>query len=312
MTTLELISKMAEIYWKRRDRYNTIVVDKFPPIARINEPIIVGTFVWTFPRSKVRLILEEQCVDIGFGAQASTEVVRDYIEAKFPKPFRAYNGQIAAINVKRSPVLFAKPGRIVDGVYLDIKSAYWTLTRYAGIDLDYWPDRWIGHGQNCDDFPLADNKIARSSIVSQGLVRPMRMWDGSKMYDTKPKGGKHVNQALWAFVQDTLHAIANALYETCDLRYANTDGFIVPGHALSKAEGIFRAWGVPYGIKARGWAFVHGLASYTVGTVQTKHIIRSGDDTIRSNICERVDRSYLEERVRALSDLRARQAGSLH
>lgn len=271
----------------------------------MREPVILGTFSWNLMKSKIRLIDAKNVINIGFGIQTAPEIARDYISVIFPKRLRAYTDQIHAFtNPKRSAVLFARPGRVLKGVYIDISAAYWNITRITGYNVEYFPpDKWFGQGRHVEDFPLPQHKVARSSLVSNGLIRPLLMWNGEKMIESKKIGGRMVNQALWAVVQDVLHSIAGELLEKCDLRYAHTDGFIVPAHYEDEAESIIKSYGLSSKIKtdgagnvARGMTYVYGVGRYVVGKVRTRNIEPNQNPDF-NNITQNADRRFIKERM---------------
>lgn len=297
--------QMRALAAERQSKWTYVVLDDFPKLTTIKEPVILGTFTWNLTKSKVRFIDKKSIIDIGFGIQTPPEISRDYISVVFPKRLRAYSDQIVAFTVpKRHAVLYAKPGRLLKGVYIDISAAYWNITRIVGYNVEYFPpNRWLGQGRHVEDFPLPQHKVARSSIVSQGLIRPLLMWDGERLIEPKKIGGKSVNQALWAIVQDVLHAIAGELKEKCQLVYAHTDGFIVPSHFQDLALSIISSYGLyakvkqdAMGNRASGLTYVMGVGRYIVGNVRTLNT-----DTIENaafdNIQELANREWLRERM---------------
>lgn len=299
-----LQSRMHELYEKRMKRYTVVLIDEFPSVFTVHEPIILGSFSWTLPKSKQRWIIRGKVVDIGFGPQTAPEIARDYIDAAFPRKLRAYNDQIALIKQHRSPAMFCNPGRIIKGVYVDINAAYWSIAKLVGYNVDYFPGKWLGQGRHMEDFPIPQHKIARNSIVSMGLMRPMRMYDGNGKMVEMNKGNPRVNFGLWSVVQDVLHGIAFDLLKECDLRYVNTDGFIIPYHHLKRAtEIIFERWALPFkikndnGKKAVGMTYVHAVGRYRVGEAVTKNIAYGGNEHF-SNLKAYVSSDWLSERIR--------------
>lgn len=305
----EVAEKMRALAYERQQKWEYRIVEQFPKLTDTHEPVTLGTFSWNLMKSKVRLIDAKNVVNIGFGVQTPPEIARDYIGSVFPKRLRAYSDQIFAFtHPQRTAVLYAKPQRIIKGVYVDISAAYWNIVRLVGYNVEYFPpDKWLGQGRHVEDFPLAQHKVARSSIVSQGLIRPILMWDGFKLIEPRKVGGKTVNQALWAIVQDTLHSIAGELKEKCQLGYAHTDGFIVPSHHTDKAMEIISSYGLTSKVKvdasgnrASGLTYILGVGRYIVGNVRTRNIepIPNGHF---DNIATHMDRDFIRDRLSAFA-----------
>lgn len=304
---------MNQLARDRQAKWQYQILKEFPKLTTIKERVTLGTFSWNLMSSKVRLLDAKNTIDIGFGAQTPPEIARDYIAVCFPKRLRAYSDQIRAFtNPSRHAVLFCNPSRLVKGSYVDISAAYWNITRIVGFNLEYFPpQKWLGQGRHVEDFPLPHHKVARSSIVSQGLIRPLLMWDGAKMIEGKKVGGRSVNQALWALVQDVLHSIAAELLVKCDLRYAHTDGFIVPAHHSQQAQDIISEYGLTSKIKtdekgnrATGLTYVLGVGRYIVGDVRTQNTEAVHEGQF-SNIEVNSNPRFLKARMSHFSGVRA-------
>lgn len=315
ITTLlsgEAVEAMRALAHERQSKWEYRIVTEFPKLTETHEPVTLGTFSWNLMKSKVRLIDARNVVDIGFGVQTPPEIARDYISVVFPKRLRAYSDQIQAFtNPSRTAVLYAHPGRVLKGVYIDISAAYWSITRIVGYNLEYFPpDKWLGQGRHVEDFPLAYHKVARSSIVSQGLIRPLLMWDGYKLIEPRKVGGKSVNQALWACVQDVLHSIAKELLDKCELKYAHTDGFIVPSHQYEQAQEIISSYGLNAKVKvdqsgnrASGLSYIMGVGRYIVGDVRTRNTDNIPNGHF-NNINPVANASFLRSRMRHFASVR--------
>ena len=293
----EIAVKMKALSDARKRKYAHLVVSEFPSLYTVPEPVIFGDFSWTLLKSKQRWIIKRVVLDIGNGPQTPTEIARDYVDAAFPRKLRAYADQIPLIKMHRSAVLYAVPGRVLKGVYLDVKSAYWSIVKIVGYNVDYFPGKWVGQGRDMSDFPLPEHKLARSSLVSMGLMHPLKMWDGEGLIPMK-KVNPRVNFGLWALVQDVLHGIAADLKQFCSLKYAHTDGFIVPYHEMETAVAIVsEKWGLPVRIKVQdnqeaiGLTQVYGVGRYEVGPVRTKTVGYTKPEPF-NNITSYVDREW--------------------
>lgn len=265
-STLEqFLSDKAE---ERREKYNIEVIDNWPRLFDVDTLAFLGMFSWSMPNAKRRLLYRPNTIDRGNGIQTPTEIVRDYLDWKYPDRLRCVSEQHAAITAHRAFPCMAIKGNMESAAYVDLKSAYWTITQAVGWDVDYFPGRWLGVRSTMEDFPLGDHKAARSSLVTSGLSSPIRMWTGSKL-KWKNGGNVHINYGLWAFVQDVLHGVASEMLEI-GAQYVHTDGYIVPGDRALDALDIVDSWGLKGSIKHAGDAEIFGVGVYRIGNYRTK------------------------------------------
>jgi hypothetical protein len=159
-------------------------------------------------------------------------------------------------------------------VYLDIKSAWWTIINVLGWNVDYYPLRWLLPGAAPDDFPWHENKIARSALVSVAQSNSIPFYNPlTHRIKMRPSYNVMLNWQVYAAISHVLHAIAFEAVHA-GAHYVNTDGFIVEDE---NAEGVCRIldnWGLKYGSKARGEVWIFGPGSYKVGYKTTKRIIK--------------------------------------
>jgi hypothetical protein len=259
---------LAERAFERQQKNRTELIERFPAFTDFQTPIFLGSYSWTFPLSHERMLYNPTAVTIGNGPQTPGEITRDYLDWKYPKRLRCVTDQWRALTVHRAYPCFARPGAYDDMVYLDIKSAYWSILSIFGWDADYFPGRWLGVRSNVFDFPLQDNKPARSGLVTAGLSSPTRFWTGSAL-QWRTTENKHVNLGLWALVQDVLHGVADDMLGLGAV-YVHTDGYIIPAENLAQGSEILNDWGLRGNVKAHGDANVLGVGSYRVGDFQTK------------------------------------------
>ena len=292
---------MESLKAERDHKYTLDIIDEFPDISKFSQRVIVGTYSRTYQSDMVRQLLTEAVVDIGFGAQSHTEVARDYIAAKFTKRLRAYSDQIESFKRPRASVLYSQPCRLLSGCYIDVRSAYWTIVRIVGYNVDYYPGKWLGQGADVEDFPLPNHKVARSSIVSQSLLTPMTYWTGTELKQSKPMNSNNVNYGLWALICDVLHAIATDLITHCECKYAYTDGFIIPAHRKELAYEIINSYGLSASLQASGLSYIHGTGRYIVGDKKTRNISTAVKDTPYSNLNSYVSGSWLQPRLQAMA-----------
>lgn len=267
-----------------------VLVDRFPPIHSIPYRFNFGTFAWKIPDLGVRYIKKSNAVYIRDDwFEPPTAITRAYLDLKFPKRLRASGAQARELNNWISAPLMTKPGVYKDMVYVDVKSAYWSIVRRYGWNVDYFPNRWLLHGADCGDFPLPDNKIARNCLLSFCLPTTARIWNGQK-FETKSSRNNHLNLGLWRLTQDILHSIA-AFCAVCGGVYTHTDGHCIPIRNEEIVGQYIRRFGIDYSVKGRGDCILTGFASYIIGEKRTKHF-HTSFDTSYTNL-RQYDNSYI-------------------
>lgn len=265
LTLMEHYAIKAE---QNRKKYQTALVDNWPDLRIYDCPVFLGSFSWTCPTRGERLIYKPCAVDIGLGPMSPGEVVRGYLDWKYPNRLRASKAQLDAIKVHRSFPYLAIRGEHGAGAYVDIKAAYWSITQIVGWDVDYFPGKFLGVSSDVSDFPLQENKAARSALVTAGLPSQIRLWTGSNLVWKNGKN-QHINWGLWSLVMDVLHGIAGDMMRLNPVYY-HTDGCIIPLPAVTDAVSIITDWGLKASVKASGKCAVKGVGAYSVGAMKTK------------------------------------------
>lgn len=267
MTEHSSILKLMEDRLNERLEKWTIEAREFPPLIQIREGAIVGDFSMSLLKSKLRLILPEVALK-PFGVyQSPTELVRDYISAKYklPLPIRRSNA-VAIANPRPAPLL-ARTGVYGQGQYIDIRSAYWQIVRSVGWNVEYYPKKWIAAGdsmRDCPDF-IINSKPARASLVSCARPGYMTIWNGHKL-EHKRSFNNLLNMRLVALVNDVLNGVAADMKAACrDLWYVNTDGYIVGDRDIRRAYDVMASWSLDWSVKASGQVQIDGVGAYRVG-----------------------------------------------
>lgn len=265
LTLDEYLSMRAS---ERQSKYKTILVDNFPPLNRMNERIYWGVLSWTLPARKERWIKPGAMVNVGHGIQTGSEVARDYLDYYHPARLRATGRQAQAITMHRSAPIYCTPTVKDEMSYVDVSSAFWSIMSIVGWDVDYFPGKWIVKGRPPLDFPLADHKVARTSLVMCGLPTPMRVWTGEKMVSQR-RNNPHINLGLWSIIMDTLHALGAQAVRLGAI-YVHTDGYILPRESEGEMMEIIRSYQLECKVKARGLAVVLGMGNWRIGERKTK------------------------------------------
>jgi len=201
--------------------------------------------------------------------QIPPEIARDYLRAKYTAWRPHTEAQFASINEHRAAPLYAKIGQYADMAYVDLKAAYWSIIQVVGWDVDYHPGRWLGKRSDMHDFPLPDNKLARNSLVSTGLITRQNIWTGEHLKSIKAHNPL-VNYDVWALAQDVLHAIAQVALKAGAV-HIHTDGYIVPMRMAIPLIEQVRKWGLQAIVKQEGDCKIYGIGSYDIGDKHTLH-----------------------------------------
>lgn len=236
-------------------------------IIRLKEDTIIGSFTYTQMGSKRKRIFQSEAVNIGAGWCTPMDIARDYLNYRYAnrRPRIMTDQYNLFVLNRQSPPLYAAPQSIDEGVYLDIKSAYWQIVKRVGWDVDYMRGKYMSKRSDNSDFPVPELKLARNSLVSLGLVSQVKMWDASaRTLRFIRMGNKFVNHILWGLVMDVLNSVA---YEMVSIGaiYAHTDGYILPYRTLPTAFEIAETWGLELRVKHEGPATVYGTGRYDIG-----------------------------------------------
>lgn len=271
-----MLANMADRQNERLKKVKTNVVSHWFPITELTKPAVIGTYSISGMVEKKKWIHRQYVRSIGSSHYCTPgDIARDYLILKYPKRnMRITTRQYQDImQVNRTPPLFCQPVQLENAHYVDIRSAYWTITKLGGWDVDYSPGRFMCVRSDNSDFPYFFDKLARNTLVTAGLLSPLRVWTGSSV-EIKSKPGNLANRVLWAFVMDVLNGVAYDAVRAGAV-YCFTDGYIVPDSKLQSVLAAIESWGLPVSIKHSGKADVRMVASYRVGKHRTRPYRRS-------------------------------------
>ena len=293
---------MAVLAKNRQAKYTTLVTDDFPRLSSCAPGAIIGTYSWTLKSEKLRYLRPSAVIDIGFGSQTVTEVVRDWISAKYPR-LRARGAQIEGWrSLHRQAPIFCRPGVWANCSLLDLSSCYLSLVKCVGYDCDYNPDKWLGLGAPVDDFPLPADKHAYSSLVSMGHSSDMRIWNGQRII-TIPRHGQ--NDGLYTLIMDTLNAIAIEMLSIGAI-YVYSDGYIVPNELVQVGIEVLRSWGIPFKVKRQGFTHIVAVNNYRIGGYQTRFYGLHAEPLEYTALSSHVSPTWLKERLLRFSLIRSK------
>lgn len=265
----DMLVALTSFAAQRHEKHHHVLVDHWPSLAEMDENVFVGSFSWLGVSSHTRWIKRSTAINVGGYLSTPGDVARNYLTLKYTKRKRITADQKLSIYQHRSHPLYANPIRLVDGSYVDIKSAYWSIMSIVGWDVDYFPGRWLSPGVGMSDFPYRDHKLSRNCLVTAGLGSTSKMWmHERKRLAIKKIGNRFANMQLWSLVMDVLNGVA------CDVKekvfYVHTDGYICDTEDAADVQERIRAWGLPSRIKHRGDTRIQGAGQYRVGEKSTK------------------------------------------
>lgn len=279
-------------------RYEHVVLEQFPSIHSFDCPIIMGSFGWTIPKTRQRLIHTKHALYIEGLVCTPADLARHYLSIKYPDMLRCRTSQYKAFSQRRYYPLYAKPCLLDCAAYIDIQSAYWSILQVLGWDVEYKPilngkRGFFGVGQSMADWPFPDQKVARNCLVSIGIGKGIRQYHRGRFKVLKT-GNPHANRGLWACIMDILNSIA---YEAvlAGAVYVNTDGYIFDISKLDEGMSVVEKWGLPVRIKHMGQCRVWGTGAYDINGHWSKRPIRNPNEVYSIRPVENID--WLREQV---------------
>lgn len=278
--------------------WDNSVVQMMPPLASLGSYAFLGSWSWTMPAEHKRLLLASAARVIGNQYVSPSAATRAYLETKYTDKLRMCGPQAREITIPRSHPLYAVPSVLDHGVYLDLKSAFWSIVRVVGWDCDYSPGKWLGVRSSVEDYPYPDWKHARNCLVSLARPSTINVWRDGKIHN-QVKRNPHVNHSLVALVFDVLHGIAADMIEAGAL-YVHTDGYIFDRARLEDGIAILASWGLPSAIKSEGKMEVITTGVYSTPEHKPKGHLALAQSRSMNSVYP-VDRAWLRKRMRFFS-----------
>lgn len=291
---------MMERFLQKSEGWQTELVNTWFPLAGYTETLILGVFSRSNMSQRHKWLHTKKAIHMDYGILSPAEMARIYLDVKYPnrKPRMTTRQYKEFWGRRRSPPLAVKPCKIDNAMYIDIKSAYWSITEIVGWDVDYSPSRFLGVQSSNNDFPYPDIKLARNSMVSVGLPGSVQIWHNQKVSVHK-KGNRYINMVLWSLVQDVLNGVALDMIEAGAI-YAHTDGFIIPSNRFDAATSAIEAWGLDWSVKGQGRAEVRSVGEYVIEGLRGQ--FRRGAQPHPYWKIYDPDRNWLRGRIRYFSE----------
>lgn len=124
---------------------------------------------------------------------------------------------------KRPPMYYGGPGEF-EGVYVDIKGAYWSIYKDLWLDTRY--PRGMGY------LPLTGlaerlehHKTVRNGVIGVITTRHTQMINKKGQKIQVKSRNNFLSPCLWGTIQDVLHDLAWLGVNVYGARYVNTDGY---------------------------------------------------------------------------------------
>lgn len=268
--TTPILQQMADRVKERQTKYQTKIVRALPPIRRLNEPYMLGSFSVTLRSTRKRYLRKSAALPIGETLETPSTLARDYLALVYRKGPGLRSTQRTTIEgiIQRAPAfpLYAVPQTFDDGFYIDVRRAFFSVMLVAGWNVSYLPKKFIGKGRPPSDYPFQESSISRNSLVSVASSRMLVEY-------FPPNHKRHVlttfnpllNESISALIRDVLHSLANTAVRSGAI-YCHTDGYIAPDeNTANRLIQAVRDYGLEARIKARGPGAVWGVANYRVG-----------------------------------------------
>lgn len=305
---IQIPNEMVDLADKRLRGKDVRVIRSITPPHLLDKSMLSGiTWIGSYSLSNTQHAWFKQSHTVFYDDDLPAspgQAARDYLVYKGIRPSKATAKQLEGATWRR-PALVAWPGHYDDHAYIDLTGAFWSIISVTGWGVDYWPGRWLRVSDDVRDYPFSQNKVARNALVSAAILRgQVRVfWKGK--YDVRPLANRYKNMILWALVQDVLHSIAWFAVSSCEAKYVNTDGYIVPAKYADRMLDYIAWLGLVGRVVDEGDARVHGVGRYTVGDRETKHPVVH--DRAHFNLNPQVQDGWLVNRFRRMAFYRVNE-----
>jgi hypothetical protein len=153
---------------------------------------------------------------------------------------------------------------------VDLVSAYWQLYRVATLDLAYDGQSTPRNGQirflGADE--LRPYKLFRNAVI--GFIRAEQFTKSTYgEFESSPIGPRWQRPSLWAWLIDTLEAIAWEARMLFGAVHIQVDGYIVPASvAPDLVQFLVDEWHLEASIRASGLGTITGLGHWTIEGIE--------------------------------------------
>lgn len=271
---LETLSKKTRIYFLFEKPIDGI--EKLREIDRSRFGWI-GSFSVSSRKTKVYKYWQPEVIFNGVQL-IGTEIAKLLIMLN--KPPRGYRGITARQLEETPPPLYACPGTLEEGVYIDIKSCYYHLiTKLWGIK--YARNLWLGRDKEIGNWHvpqeiesiLQEYKTIRNAIYGIMRAKLRVIWkeeNGKITYSVQKTKNELFYPDVPLAILDITHAISTFAVKKFSAQYVAIDGFILPYSQAEAFQAYLAEYGFKSGIKAEGLAVIKNFYTYAIGEKVSK------------------------------------------
>lgn len=237
-----------------------------PPLFLLPPGTIIGTWAYSIPGRVRYMIAPERQIAPGV---LPADVTRAWIKDTINLPLRRRKSQF---NSHYSSPLLAQKGVWGDCAYVDIRHAYLDILK-LGYDLEYVRMKYLGIDPKPIPLEIQKEKFCYSiAIAMSGSKLTNLSLMGKEGLFTQYKFNTFSNPCLFALACDLLASVASEVVAAMgkDVKYINTDGYIVPTKYVHVLQSILTSWNLESRIKYQGETEVFGVSAWKIGDHATK------------------------------------------
>jgi len=270
-----------------------------PYLSEVKKRAILGA--WSITTDNTKFLDHDALIQIDAETSDTVSAVtRDFVSVSYGKELpRTDNENWTTCEkiVQEFKPQYALPGIYNDCVMVDLSSAYWQIIRRVGYTVRYNPSKGLGVSTPIENFPWHGNKLARAMLLVTAMESGIWWWDGVDRTYFEKTFNPLYQPMLVALTYDVLHGVASDMADL--IVYWNIDGGIIRREHLPIWEEVAASWGLPWKIKAGGYAMVKSVGNYWIGNLKTR--TRGNRNIAHTNLKPR--NPWLRERFLAFSEL---------
>ncbi len=265
MTILDELTQKSQ---ERAEKWTPTYLHNQPDVMALNEVAILGSHSYCLSSSRRRIIWN--VIDLADDIKETpSAIARDYLTLEYKTGPRISKGQSTITNLIPPMPNVAKPREFEHGVYVDIKSCYWSIMGIIGWNVDYFPGRWLSPGKPPESFPFPEHKVARNCLISTGRLGVVNRYIPDGKFDEIKIGNRLANTQLIRLISDVLNSIASQAVDAGAV-YCNNDGFIAPDlKTAGQIIQIISDWGLTASVKGEGKGGVRSGGAYKTGVYKS-------------------------------------------
>lgn len=244
------------------------------PYASIRNGILGGFSVLDLD-SKIKYLVSDAIYHRADTLIAHTDILRSHLDESISLIGRRKMPYIPAslAYLEISAPLAANPGTYWDAVYVDLKSAYFSIYSKSGLDaqMSLTGRAYLSQGAiRPTDWPILSRpgrqqKLAKVSLY--GMSRSTRL---RRIVDGQLRSvylrSSYFNPSVHGLIMLILHDIAAFAAAECSAHYIHTDGYIIPAELFPHLRDyVAEVWGLTLTHRSEiGEAEIRGLGRYRI------------------------------------------------